>query len=815
MMRPPVKIETPRYLRDATARCGIALPLFFASITLLQAQTPASPKPSSPVTATSSSGQITASPAQIQVISPAAAQLERGSLLLSQKDYAGALKEFSALIHDYPGDSRCEEALYRVAECYRLLGKSADARAAYAYLLKTYPDTIFLPAAQLRLGDLAFQANDFAAAIPPLQIALAKGDTPTKLAAQYLLGAAQTQSGDVNSGRPLLEQLLASKDKDTAAYAAPAAQALALSYEKENKPEQALKYWQRVLALAENKTTQSMAAARGGWTALQAGNLKEAEALFETCRRLDTTSDWRHVANTGLVRLYFQQRRFQEVLDLRRDEPAGFLESARPEIFLITARALFELKKYPEAVEAFDLYLKDYGDKPEAPDAAYQRLLARAQSGDQSTLDPDTTAFLAKYPNSGLAPRVQLLRAQDFSRREKFAQAIPMWQALLQANNKDLPLDQILFELARAFYQEKKWPQAADTYDQFANQFPQNANAIAARIRQAISLQNAGQPDAAIAAWEKARHAAADNSPERQLALEELGLLQVQAGRAQQAVDIFTELLKDFPQTKLHALANYTIGSDLFQKKKYTDSEPYLLEARKLDSASYALPADERLALLSFALLDVKRTAAYTADYEKDSAANAAAGKSKLPAALYFWLGQKAQEQGQPDRAVAYFSVVTTHPAAGEFLNPAWWMLGESQRAAGQFKNAVASYQTYRQRNPAAANSTEVLLALAQADLGAADYDGAQALLEQAMLQEPEGKNNAIARKILGDNYFARGNFTEAAKTFAALALLYSDPSLTPLAMKRAADAYDKAGQPDQAQEWRANLKKKYPSARL
>lgn len=763
----------------------------------LAAQTPA-PKP--PAVTTSSVPQL-------QVISPAIAQFERASLLFTQKDYVGALREFSALAKDYPGDSRRDESLYRVAECYRYLGKPVDARAAYAYLIKTYPETIFLTAAQLRLGDLAFQSGDYAAAIAPLQGALAKGDAETKLAAQYLLGASQLQTGDLKSGRPLLESLLASKDKNAAGYAAPAAQALAQSYEKEGKFDQALKYWQRVLTLAENKTSQSMAAARGGWAALQAGNVKEAEALFETCRRLDTGSDWRRVANTGLVRLYYQQRRFQDLLDLRSAEPAGFLESAKAEIFLAVARSWFELKKYPEAADAFDIYLKDYSDRPEAPEAAFQRLLARAQ-GDAGTIEGDTSAFLAKYPNSPQAIRVQLLRAQDFSRRQKFAPAISMWQALLQNGNKELPMDQILFELARAYYEEKKWVQAADTYDRFANEFPQNSAALPARIRQAISLQNAAQPELALGAWEKVRRMAADNSPERQMALEQLGLLNVQAGRNAEAVAVLGELLKAFPQTKLRALASYTIGTDAFQKKNYKDAEPALLEARKLDAAAYALPASERLALLAFALQDFKKAPGYVADYEKE-----AAGKSKLPAALYFWLGQQAQGGSQFDRAAGWFAVVTTHPQGGDFTTPAWWLLAENQRLGGQFKNAVASYQTYRQKNPAAANSTEVLLALAQAQLGAGDATSAQSLVEQAMVQEPEGKNNAAARKILGDTYFVRGNFLEAAKAYAALALLYNDPYLTPLAMKRAAESYEKAGQLDQAQEWRAKLKNRYPTA--
>jgi hypothetical protein len=53
----------------------------------------------------------------------------------------------------------------------------------------------------------------------------------------------------------------------------------------------------------------------------------------------------------------------------------------------------------------------------------------------------------------------------------------------------------------------------------------------------------------------------------------------------------------------------------------------------------------------------------------------------------------------------------------------------------------------------------------------------------------------------------ARKEYADAAKAFAAVALLYRDAELTPLAMRRAADAFELAGDKASALSWRQKLK--------
>jgi TolA-binding protein len=64
---------------------------------------------------------------------------------------------------------------------------------------------------------------------------------------------------------------------------------------------------------------------------------------------------------------------------------------------------------------------------------------------------------------------------------------------------------------------------------------------------------------------------------------------------------------------------------------------------------------------------------------------------------------------------------------------------------------------------------------------------------------------------LLGEVAYATQNYPEAARMFATLALLFDDPKITPQALSRAADAFDKAGDAASAAGQRQKLRDKYP----
>jgi tetratricopeptide (TPR) repeat protein len=545
-------------------------------------------------------------------------------------------------------------------------------------------------------------------------------------------------------------------------------------------------------------------------------------------RQLDAGGDARKVANTGLLRLLFQQKRFTEWVALYEMEMGKLLDSARSEILYDLGHAQFSLKHWPEAVAGFDQYLSAFSAQNTAVTAAYERFLALTQI-DRAKTAGEAEAYLKAWPKSPYRARVRLLQAQELSREKKFADALPLWENLAgETGDASWAHQDILLELARAYDELKQWDKAATAYQAYLDDLNAHPPIIghtgaAARAQQtlqiqarlAVCLQKADQLLAATDAWKAVQSLAPEGSREQQTALESLGLIYARGGPAQEAamVATFRALLDKFPQSPLRAMAAFSVGDSLFKNRDYAGAEPLLLNARNWDATTWLQPATQRLALGAYGLKDYDRTAAYAKEYDTipsptDPQAQIAA---RLPAALFYWLAETARKADKWDEAEIYYSRVTQHPDPGDLLAGAWWQLGEVESHRKEWPASVASYEKYRQLKPDAKDATVVLLALGRAQLGAQNFDAAKKLGEQALLQEPEGPRSADARMLLGETAFATQNYPEAARMFATLAVLFDDPKITRQAISRAADAFEKAGDAKSAEDWRQKLKDKYP----
>ncbi len=775
----------------------------------------AQPAPS-PADNSSPSTTVTGS---IVVTTPAAARFDSAMAFYNSGQYANAVTALSSFVSDFPQSNRREEALYRLAESYRALGHTSDALAAYTYQVQNYPDGPLRINGELRRGAILFDQGKFADAITPLQMVSTKADGELQQAANDLLGRSYLATQKEADGRALLQALV--DQQPPGKFAADAAQALAELDDTQRKPSDALALWQKALALSTDSAVKTFAAARGGWSALEAKQPDVAERLFRTALKLGATGDARKVANTGLLRILFQQKRYSDWLALYAQEKDNLLDSIHEEIIYDVGQAQFSLKHWADAVTAFDQYLAEFSTQDPVVTVAYQRFLALSQLDHDKTLS-EAQAYLKAWPQSPYRARVELLEAQELSREKNFADALPLWESLANEKDASLPHQDILLQLARTYDNLDNFPKAASAYQAFLDDVHSHPGdsigqktLLGAQARLAVCLQKSNQLMAATDAWKSVQAQAPDGSKEQQMALESLALIYAKGGpsQAQAEVTAFRTLLDKFPQTSLAPIAAFTVGDALFRNRDYAGAEPYLLKARNADANTWMQPATQRLVLGSYGLKNYDKTVGYIKEYDTLPAPTDPQAKvaARLPAALFYWLGETAKKDGKLEDAETWYTRVTQSPDPGELLAAAWWNLGEIQSQRKEWPAAVASYEKYRQLKPDAKDATVVLLAEGRAQFGAGNYEAAKALGNQALLQEPEGPHSAAARMLLGETAFATQNYTEAERMFGTLAVLFDDPKITPQAMYRVAEAYEKAGDANNAAQWRQKLKDKYP----
>ena len=132
-------------------------------------------------------------------------------------------------------------------------------------------------------------------------------------------------------------------------------------------------------------------------------------------------------------------------------------------------------------------------------------------------------------------------------------------------------------------------------------------------------------------------------------------------------VATFKKLLDTFPQSPLRAMAAFSVGDSLFKNLNYAGAEPLLLNARDWDANAWLQPATQRLVLGAYGMKDYDKTVSYLKEYETipaptDPQAQIAA---RLPAALFYWLGETAAKAGKWNEAETYYARVDAASRSG------------------------------------------------------------------------------------------------------------------------------------------------------
>ena len=124
-------------------------------------------------------------------------------------------------------------------------------------------------------------------------------------------------------------------------------------------------------------------------------------------------------------------------------------------------------------------------------------------------------------------------------------------------------------------------------------------------------------------------------------------------------VSCYEQLLEAFPETHGKAEANFWIGDGYFEQKNYRSALPHLINARKLDSESYANKAGLRIVLCHHGLRQFEEMADAARIYiqsGRDAGVLTARQKKDKPLDIPDYvledLGRKLAEKGQYSDAV-------------------------------------------------------------------------------------------------------------------------------------------------------------------
>jgi TolA-binding protein len=671
-------------------------------------------------------------------------------------------------------------------------------------------------------GELHAIEGQWKEARPPLQEAAASSTPAIARRAHYLLILAAEQLGDLASARASIQALATDRKDNPHADFARLKQGILAA--REGKAAEANRAFQEVLAKAPDPELRAEAGVRAGALAQSRSQWAEAIANYEAARRTEAPAVWKQMAHLGLVQSHFAAGAYDRAFEIYRAARPEFPESSRSQVLLLAAESARLTGKRAEALEVYDFFLKEFPRDPQAEAAAWGRVLVRrAEVADapdnaaaQKTLAAEAARFLANYPQSTRRFQAGLFRAEALDTLGDAKASAPMLAALTAdvEGMASLPPEAraaLLLRAARAAYAAGTPAAARPLLARLLAEHPRVGFIGDALWLDGAAALASGAREGAFDSWNRLlrEHPA---HPQRESVLWQTALLAGQLERFPDMARLLQEYLKAYPSSSRVAEGHFLLGTALLRVGDEQASRPHWEMARTLAPATYYTPATQQLIRLALLRQDTAALRILVDEYDAWRIKN-----PRVPAValeVYEWLGQQLAEGDAAAEAERYLRLVLAASKDRSQRQRVQLRLAQLLSAQNNHGAALREWTAYRVNFPEDANRSSVLEPLARAHLGAGQLELAARLAEQILRQNPEGEFNARGRILLGDIALARRQPAEAAKIFAATALLIDDPVLTPRALLRAERAHRLAGQEREADAALLELKKRFPDFR-
>ncbi len=699
------------------------------------------------------------------------ARLYSGTLLYDAGDPSGALARLKPLA-DAKGEL-ADAAAYWSGMCLLKMGKPAEAEKAFAGAMEAFPKSALLADMRLGLADARLALNQNEPAAQAYREYARVSRQPDQAArALYSAAVALHRVEQYGPSDEVCGEFLG---KHARAELAP--QVLFLS--------------------AENRF-------------LQKQYERAAPVYKELLDRKDTPADLAARARFRLAWVHRYAKRYAEALgELDKLDPAAAGKTVAAEAGYLRGVCLFETQKYPEAVQAFQAYLKSGEAGRFGDDALLKTAVAHTKQGQPREARDAFERLLSNYPKSELASQAQYQLGELCHELKDYGRAIGHYRKAAERQPPDELSPYALFGLAQCHYDQGDWKDAADAFGQVAATYKDSNLAAPALYRQGLSLTKLSQwaeaegvfrallaaaPKHELARsalfmagtclqeqkkWAEAAQAfqaviddyRADQDQPR--VFYELGWSWREAGQEEKSLAAFRALADKFGGDPLAADALFHLAEAQFKTPSAPetpgDAAKRFDAARELYVKALAQSKDKRLGdkcLYRMGWCDWQNRKYKEASAAFDRLAAEFSASELVPDAI-FQAGQAYARAGDPQTAAERFEALVGNPkyAGFKYLPEAIIGLGEARLALNRPGDTVKTLETW-----VAGNGKHPAAGQAWFLIGRARYD----LKEYDAALECFGKVSGAARpEVAAQAQFYTGQALQLRQDYAGASLAY------------------------------------------
>lgn len=733
-------------------------------------------------------------------------QLQFADGLYARGMWEVALKEYqSCLDTNRPGS---DAVFYRMGECYRALGKTAEAEQYYEWAGQGASDSDYRFRAGLRRAELMEQAGRAEDQVQ-LLVSLLTQNPPPELGAacRYALGAAHEKGGRRDDAMEAYEAVL-SRHPGTPFVSYAALSLAGLVRQKESGLPRAEGLFMLV-------ATNALSPRLGAEAWFQLGDVYFRQKQFEKSARayekLTTLypKDERTVqAALPMAWAFYHAALYAEVL--KTGEAAAAVLEAGPkaaEWLYLKANSERQVMKNAEAIATYTQLLDKFPQADVADSAAYERALTSYKTGNFPEAIRQARALT-------LTPRIKKdvywLLAESCAAVKDDAGAVQYYRLLLeQFPSSDLAAD-ALYRLAHLLEKKGEHVQAAELFAQLAGNFPQHALAPQSLFVAAACQEKAQKPEQAAALWARL----ITQYPQSKFVEESLyqkAMVEARLRRDAQAQATLADLLERFPRTKFLAAVRFWNGVLLEESGKLEEAETEFQRALK------AGPLEDLQRRTQFRLALVLQRRG-----RLEESATLLQGLIDSPLREQFtpeileWLTDFHAGRKDFSKAKVSAELLITRASTDIWKQIGWCLKGKALLGQGQPESARLAFEQAVAITLKSQAAAESYLRLGEISLTAGEAAKARGFFDQAAtgattdaLLPIRARAYAGIARALKD----QGDFSGAAKHFMSVAVLFDDAVLAPECLYEAAEAFRQSGRADESAKAARELVDRYPDS--
>ncbi|NCC52570.1 MAG: tetratricopeptide repeat protein [Spartobacteria bacterium] len=720
--------------------------------------------------------------------------------------YDMAAREYEGIAREYPDTPRMDVILFRMGECWRQTGDTTASESCYARVVSQFPESEFRFKALLRRAEIARTGGRLPEASAILK-GLMRQEVPDTLkpAVSYELGCVYAEMDMPDRAAETFRELL--RDYPESSYVGFAAMELAGLLKDQPDSETEIRALYKTAA--EQSASERMSAEawlRLADAAFQDKDYDEAARAYEEIitkhpGMLDDPRVQLQVAWT-----YYHAKRYADALHMVAYSTKK--ETARAEELYLMANAQRQLMKTAEALETYDLLLTRFPDSPLAESAVYEKALLAYNSGDHRYVVEHADALLATREE---AADIHWLLAESYAAMNQPDKATQHYRLLITDARDPAYAPRALYRLARLLRERDACAQAVPLYEQLVDEFPEDDLAPQALVEAAWCLTQAGEEAKAVRQWSRLIERYPDAMHVEE-ALYQKAMLEVRLERNANAIQTFEELVTRYPRSAKRVDALFWTGVLYENDNQLKDAREAFEAALKADPASKEA---WRIRYHLVSLLQRQEEDAGAAEIAQELLDDVS-DENELPRPLLDWLIRYRLDSGEYALAEAAARVLLAELPDAAWRQKGYYLLGVALAGQDKSVSAMDAFRESMQQDVRTPEGTRAALELGLVALAAQDFSEADKAFQKAAKWASAPDMMLVRARAyhgLGMTELGQKNYDAAARYFMSVGVLYDHPDLVPECLYRAAEAFKKAGQPDQYKKVVDELRQRYPDS--